>query len=348
MNTSRDRISVGVAGLGGFGRQHLATWASIPSAHLAALCDVRPEALRELGDLYGVLRRYAGFSDLLADPGLDAIDIVTPAPLHEEQALAALASGRHVFCEKPLAETADGAQRVVDAAERAGLRLQVGLVSRFAVPYALIKQQLDAGAFGELVTIRSKRNLPQGWATAFQDTHPVFEAGIHDIDLLVWYAARPCRSVYALERNHLGFRVPDSWSALLSFERGLLAQVEGHWHVPAGAPTGLMGAWDVGGIIDHELELVGTRQIAKFSLANPGLEFWSGQRAYHPEIHLFPQVHGQSAGAIRDELAHFAATVRLGEPSAVAPPQDSVAAIRIAEAILRSAHREEVEHLGSS
>src|SRR5439155_5848839 len=109
---------------------------------------------------------------------------------------------------------------------------------------------------------------------------------------------------------------------------------------------GLMGAWDVGGIIDHELELVGTRQIAKFSLANPGLEFWSGQRTYHPEIHLFPQVHGQSAGAIRDELAHFAATVQLGETSAVAPPQDSVAAIRIAEAILRSAHREEVEHLG--
>src|SRR5438105_15145325 len=97
--------------LGDFGRQHLATWASIPSAHLAALCDVRPEALRELGDRYGVSRRYAGFSDLLADPGLDAIDIVTPAPLHEEQALAALASGRHVFCEKPLAETAAGAQR---------------------------------------------------------------------------------------------------------------------------------------------------------------------------------------------------------------------------------------------
>src|SRR5438094_805304 len=123
MGASRGPLEIGVAGLGGFGRQHLATWSAIPTARLAALCDVDSSALNRQGDRYGVAKRFQAYGELLADPSIDAVDIVTPAHLHAEQALAALAAGKHVFCEKPLAESAGTAQGVVDAARTAGLRL---------------------------------------------------------------------------------------------------------------------------------------------------------------------------------------------------------------------------------
>ncbi len=338
-------VGIGSLGLGGFGRQHLAAWAAVPEARVVAVADQRPETLKEIGDRYGVSTQYAGLDELLADPRVDAIDIVTPPEAHVEHALAAIAAGKHVFVEKPLAESTADAQRVVDAARAAGVRLQVGLVSRFGVPYGLIKDQLDAGAFGDLVTIRAKRNIPQAWATHFQQAHPVYETAIHDLDLIVWYAGPRCLTAYAQHRRHLGLRHPDTFMALLGFESGVLVEVESTWHVPAGAPTGIMGAWDVGGIIDAELEVIGTRQTAKFSLADPGLTLWGSRTSFQPEIHLFPTLHGQTGGAIRDELRHFVATVRSGQDSLVAPAQDAVATLRIADAILRSAETGQVVRL---
>jgi predicted dehydrogenase len=345
MSANDAAVRIGVVGLGAFGAQHLAAWQAVSSARVVALCDTQPEALEAAGALFPSAAHYEELGALLADPAVEAVDLVTPADRHLDHALAALGAGKHVFVEKPMAETADEAQRVVDAARAGGRRLQVGLVSRFGVPYALLHDQVLAGAFGDLVLLRLKRNIPSAWAPAFQHTHPIFETAIHDLDLLVWYARSRCRSVYAQERSHLGLRFPDAVVALLSFESGLLAEVETTWHVPAGAPRGILGAWEVGGLIDAELELIGTRQTARYSLARPGLELWNAQASLAPELSLFPQVHGQSAGAMREQLAHFAATVRRGQDSSIAPAADSVAAIRIAEAIVRSAATSSVVRL---
>ena len=340
-----DRVRLGVVGLGGFGRQHMAAWAAIPSADVLAICDVQREAAAAMAERYGVPRLRTDIAEVLSDPDLDAVDLVTPADQHAEQAMAALAAGKHVFVEKPLAETAADAQRVVDAARAAGLRLQVGLVSRFGAPYAHVKEQIASGALGDIVTIRAKRNIPRAWASSFQHAHPVYETAIHDLDLIVWYAGSRCLTAYAQHRGHLGLRYPDTFMALLSFESGALVELESTWHVRNGAPTGIVGAWDVGGIIDAELEVVGTKRTAKYSLGNPGLSIWGEERTFYPELSLFPQLHGQTSGAIREELAHFVQTVQEGRDSTVAPAEDAVTTIRIADAILRSAESGEVVRL---
>ena len=116
-------LRIGIAGLGRLGRRHAANLAlRVPGARLAVACSLDPGecdwARRELG----VERVDAEFDALLADPGLDALFLVTPTALHADQIIAALRAGKHVFCEKPLSLDLADCRRVEDEAARTVLR----------------------------------------------------------------------------------------------------------------------------------------------------------------------------------------------------------------------------------
>lgn len=94
-------VRIGLAGLGHFGRQHAAVLGNLAGVELAALCDPDPEALQPLLARHAGTRGYSSFEELIDDPALGAIAIVTPEPLHLEHGLSALSRGRPVFLEKP-------------------------------------------------------------------------------------------------------------------------------------------------------------------------------------------------------------------------------------------------------
>ncbi|NBR44220.1 MAG: gfo/Idh/MocA family oxidoreductase, partial [Synechococcaceae bacterium WB5_2B_268] len=172
-----NQLKIGLAGLGRFGILHAKVLSSMANVELLAIAETRPEPLKEIGELYGVERRYKEAEELIKDPDLDAIVIVTPNDQHERHCLQALATGKPVFIEKPLASNYKNAQNLKQAAENSGSILQVGLILRYELNHRIIHQQIHQKSLGELISIRTKRNLSRSWFTATAErVHTVYES----------------------------------------------------------------------------------------------------------------------------------------------------------------------------
>ncbi len=147
-------INVGVIGLNEWGREILKQLALLPSdpthgAHVVAICDNYPAALRRAGKDAPNAQKYDDYSKLLADPNVQAVIIATPTASHKEIALAALAAGKHVYCEAPLANTIDDAKAIAKAARDASkVVFQPGLQQRSHPQIEFLVPFIRAGAIG--------------------------------------------------------------------------------------------------------------------------------------------------------------------------------------------------------
>src|SRR5436853_2436430 len=119
-------VRIGVAGLGYWGPNLARNFAALPGCELAWLCDGSPDARERLSARFPAARLAPSIDQLLEDPALDAIALATPVPTHAELAVDVLEAGQHRFVEKPLAQTAGDAERVVAAADATGRQLMVG------------------------------------------------------------------------------------------------------------------------------------------------------------------------------------------------------------------------------
>src|SRR5260370_36103737 len=108
-----DRLRIGVIGLGWFGEFHCDAIVGIPNMELAALCTRTPDRLAGMAAKFGVKTTYRDYREMLADPSIDAVSIVTMWDQHTEPATAALEAGKHVFLEKPMASTIADSQKIM-------------------------------------------------------------------------------------------------------------------------------------------------------------------------------------------------------------------------------------------
>jgi predicted dehydrogenase len=330
-------VRVGIAGLGNFGSLHARILAQLGAVELAAVCDPNAAARAWARDTLGVPVAVETFDELLQTTDLDALFIVTPENLHTEHVLAAIPLGIPIFMEKPLSTNAADARRIVNAAKRAGVFLQVGFVVRFDAQHAMLRSRVAEGELGSVVLFRAKRNCSRSWFATYGDrAHTVYETIIHDIDLALWFTQSRCRSVYAVQRNISGRTYPDALVATLQFENGTMATLETSWFVPEHAPRNVL-AGDWTGTIDAEFELVGTEQTARYRLLDSGMSIATGDQIIHPEVGLWPEVYGSIGGALRLEDEHFISCVRAGRPSTIASLDDALHGLEIAAAIVRSA-----------
>jgi predicted dehydrogenase len=167
---ARAPLDVAVIGAGRQGRAILGELAKIPSLRVAAVCDVVDSRLQ------AGLRRAPG-AEGFADPRallerkreLAAVFVATPTHLHRAAALDALAAGKHVYCEAPLASTLEDARAIVKAARSSGKLFQTGLQGRSNPIYALARSFVRAGAIGELVSLRAQYHRKTSWRTPAPD-----------------------------------------------------------------------------------------------------------------------------------------------------------------------------------
>ena len=335
-------LRVGLAGVGRFGQLHAAVLADLPGVELAALADADPLRLAQVADRHGVTARYGDAMELIADDSLDAVVLATPDEQHGPQARAALARGRHLFVEKPLAATWQEARELQRLAAQAGVTLQAGFILRYESSHRWLHQQIAQGAFGDLVSFRARRNCSRTSFAAIADRiHTVHRTLIHDIDLLLWLTRSRVNSVMAMEVRHGDHLAPLGCFALLRFANGAVAQLESSWTVPAQAPANVLADhWQ--GCIDAELAVVGSHRTARLQGLQTPLQIWSDQGQQHPDMTLWPETNGRVFGALRDQLADFTTCLRRGEPSSVADLNDAVEALRIAEAIITAGRLGEV------
>ncbi|MBQ8387889.1 MAG: Gfo/Idh/MocA family oxidoreductase [Clostridia bacterium] len=149
------KVKIGIIGLGGISNKHVRELLSCENAEIAAVCDVDPSALTKGGERAGVPedKRYTDYRDLIADPEVEAVEICTPNYLHAEMARAALAAGKPVNLEKPIAMDHGQALSVVEAESRSGTFGMTCFSYRFMPAVRYAKSLVDGGAIGNIVGI---------------------------------------------------------------------------------------------------------------------------------------------------------------------------------------------------
>jgi predicted dehydrogenase len=139
-------MRVGVIGAGSAGAMHARSLRGLDDAIVVAIAAATPEEAAPLAAEFGA--RVASASELCSAKDIDLVVVATPTHLHAEHAIAAARTGKHVFCEKPIARTRAQAEEMVRAADDAGVSLAVGHVVRFFPEYRQAKELLDAGTLG--------------------------------------------------------------------------------------------------------------------------------------------------------------------------------------------------------
>src|SRR3954447_14569125 len=147
------RVRFGIIGTGGIAKAFATDLAAVEGAELVAVGSRSQESADRLGPAFDVPPRHPTYDALVADDEVDAVYVATPHPLHAQNALAAIAHGKHVLVEKPFTMDAAEARRVVDAARSARVFCLEAMWTRF-LPHAVrIRRLLADGALGRVTTV---------------------------------------------------------------------------------------------------------------------------------------------------------------------------------------------------
>lgn len=233
-----DKVRFGMIGCGTVACYgHLPALTSIPEIDLVAVSDLDEARLAELKEKYGLEATYPDYHDLLARDDIEAVGIATPLDRHHPVVMDAAKSGKHAFCEKPIAPTVDLGREMVRAMQQAGKLFAINFEKRLSVPYPKMKELLDAGAIGELKVMRFVGNWQDGrWASAeryrmlmTEGLGSIVDCGIHDFDLARWYSGSEFAEISAKGINVEDYPNPDHVMATCRMKNGVLVLIEAGW-----------------------------------------------------------------------------------------------------------------------
>ena len=171
-------VGLAVVGLGYWGPNLARNFDSLAEAELRWLCDASEEPLQRTGARFPEARTTSSLDEVLADPELDAVAIATPVATHAKMAVRCLEAGKHVFVEKPLAQTVGEAEEAVAAARGAQRTLMVGHLLEFHPGVTMLKELADSGELGQIHYIYGNR-LNLGKLRA--DENALWSLGAHDV-----------------------------------------------------------------------------------------------------------------------------------------------------------------------
>jgi len=325
-----DPIRIAVVGAGAIAQvAHLPSLRRLPGVEVAAICDNDLSKAQALAARFEVKETFDDIEEVLKYARADAVAICTPNHLHEIHVVSALAAGVHVLCERPLALTLAGVERVLQASEKYGKRVMVGMNHRFRSDVQAVRGFLAGGDIGVLQAIRG------GWYT-FQPSRQVIgwrlrrqeagggaflDLGLQLLDLGLWLAGWPAAkrvAAHAIRPSKDG--VEDMATALVVCENGVSLSIDVSWRHMGEAER----FW---------FDLVGTK----------------GSASVQP-LRIFKEIHGNVsdvtptgasgretafAQSYRAEWTYFLAVIK-GDVNAP-PPRDQLALHRVLEAVYRSA-----------
>jgi UDP-2-acetamido-3-amino-2,3-dideoxy-glucuronate N-acetyltransferase len=218
---------VAVVGAGYWGKNLVRNFANLDA--LGMVCDINPEARANAAQINGEVRIYSLYSEVMTDPEITAIAIATPAATHYSLAKEALAAGKDVFVEKPLALEVDQGQELVALAAQKGLILMVGHILHYHPVVQKLKALIQNGELGKIHYIYSNRlNIGK----IRKEENILWSFAPHDISLMLLLLEEMPREVSALGGNYLQTQVADVTLTSLSFASGVKGHIFVSWLHP--------------------------------------------------------------------------------------------------------------------
>lgn len=325
---SARRLRVGVIGLGRLGRGYARDLASrIGETRLAAVCDPIDEVVARVADEFDAAGRYTRAEELIHDPSVDAVVIVTPTRTHKDLALLCARAGKPAFCEKPAALTLADALAMKTVVEQTGAFLQMGFMRRFDPGYAAARARLSEGRIGKAVLFKSTSRDPGPPPLAYADPRSsgglIMDLGIHDFDLARFFMGEVNRvSAIGGTFAHPGLATVgdiDNAVVTLTFRDGRLGMVDL-------SRSGVYG-------YDVSTELLGDAGALRVGyLRETALAVMTRNNVAHDTVPDFLQ---RFAAAYTAQLRNFARNVLLGRPAPVTI-DDGIEAMRVALAARRA------------
>ncbi len=316
-------IRVGIVGCGLIGRQYAQRLGRL-GAQVEAVADPMPERTQQVAALSGAAT-YADARELLAREYIDLLCVCSPTPYHYEAVLAAAQRGRHIFCEKPLAENLEQAREMCRAAHEAGVMLGIGFKMRYEAVFARAKSMIDAGDIGTpLYAIFSYfQQVPPPERIWYTDYGALRDNIVHAIDLSNWLLGRLPAQVSARLGNRLGFKGEDKVFLQVAYPDGALASIHGGW---VGGDYPQVAASD-----DIFFQIVGA---AGYVAGDRAGHFVSATKRAIERCALDP------VDSFTEELAAFLGALRSGEPPPI-PGAAGLLAQAVIEAAFESSRRAE-------
>ena len=234
-------LRAGLIGCGSISKAHTGAYAQIAGEKnnvvLEAVCDIRPEQLECFGD---DVRKYTSVEEMLEkEKGrLDYVDICVPTFLHSQIAIQALEAGFHVLSEKPMARTVEQAEAMVEAAKRTGKTLMIGHCCRFYSVPDLIRETIAKGDLGKVRSAEFYREggskKPMGWNNWFRDGElsggAMLDLHIHDVDVIREFFGMP-KAVSAMASSVITKGGYDAMSVNFQCENGVFVHALCDWTI---------------------------------------------------------------------------------------------------------------------
>jgi predicted dehydrogenase len=319
-------IRIGQAGLGYWGPNLARNFGAL--ADLRWLCDLSPDRLGAAAKTHPQARTTADFEELLADPELDAVVIATPVVTHYELAKQALSAGKHVFVEKPQAQSSAEAEELAALAQERGLVLMPGYLLIYHAALHRLKELIDGGELGDVLYLYGNR---QNLGQIRRDENALWSIGAQDLSMILHLVDEEPVEAWARGESFLRSGIEDVVFCYLRFPSGVVA----HMHVSWLDPHKI-----------RKLTVVGRDKMAVFDDMEPDRKLTvydkgpverpaSDWQVREGDIHI-PKLSTEEP--LRREVAHFLALVG-GDGDPVAPAREGLAVIRTLEQLQESLDR---------
>lgn len=222
-------INVAVVGYGYWGPNLVRNFTESAGAQVSMVADLNAERLAQVSRRYPTIRTTTKFRDVLADPSVDAVAIATPVSTHFELGMAALRAGKHLWLEKPMAETAAQALRLADEAQRRNLVLIVDHTFIYTSAVRKIAELVNGGDLGSIYYYDSTRiNLG-----LFQrDVNVISDLAVHDFSILLYLLSERPVAVSASGVNHFSDSPENMAYVTLFYDSGTIAHSSVSWLSP--------------------------------------------------------------------------------------------------------------------
>lgn len=306
-------IRVGVIGTGAMGQNHVRIYNEMEGVELAGISDVDKSRVEAMAAQFKT-KAFTDYKKMFAE-GLDAVSIVVPTKLHKQVTLDALEAGLNVLVEKPIADTIENADLMIEAAKKENKILMVGHIERFNPAVIKLKELIASDTLGKVVSISTQRVGP--YNPRIRDVGVILDIGVHDIDVISYLYGRRVNHVYAIAGADI-HSFEDHTSIILRMDHEFAGVVETNWLTPHKV---------------RKLTAIGIKGVAYLDYIDQTLELHDSSWIRKAKI--------EKSEPLKNELKHFIDCVATGKTPKICG-EDGKHALEVAMAAIRSYKEEKM------